>query len=109
MATIGCRPTVRATITLELNEVEAAALDALVGYGVEEFLRVFYEHMGRAYLQPYESGLRSLFDSVRSGEASVENFLHKAREARQVFEGRKVAVEPPPKRTTTARDLMKAS
>lgn len=75
MATIDCRSTIQAHITLRLNEDEAAALDALVGYGVESFLKVFYEHMGRAYLQPHEKGLRSLFDSVRGGDASVASFL----------------------------------
>lgn len=47
--------------TLTLNEVECRALDALIGYGIEPFLKVFYEKMGRHYLEPHERGLRELF------------------------------------------------
>lgn len=99
MAKIGCRPFIQATVTLELNEPEAAALDALVGYGADEFLKVFYEKLGQSYLRPFEGGLRSLFDSVRNGEGSVAHFLHKAREARAVFEDRKIAADKPQKET----------
>lgn len=92
MAKIGCNPVVTATIVLHLSEAEAGALDALAGYGTDEFLRVFYDKMGKAYLQPYEKGLRSLFDSVRGGEASVQSFLRKAKDAREVMDGSKVAI-----------------
>jgi hypothetical protein len=87
MARIDCHPSIAAEITIRLNEDEAAALDALVGYGVEEFLKVFYEKLGRAYLGPHENGLRSLFVSVRTGDASVASFLKAARDARQLFNG----------------------
>ena len=93
MAKIACRSEIKANITLQLSEDEAAALDALVGYGVEPFLKVFYEHMGRAYLEPHEQGLRTLFESVRTGDASVGYFLRCAKEAREVFTGSKVARE----------------
>jgi hypothetical protein len=53
------------TLTLELNEAEAQALDAIVGYGDDEFLKVFYQHMGKAYLAPYEDGFRSLSKAIR--------------------------------------------
>lgn len=53
-------------ITLNLTEVEARALDALVGYGHEGFLKVFYEHMGKHYMKPHEAGLISLFKTVQS-------------------------------------------
>lgn len=61
MAKIEGRPKVTMTVSIALTEEEACALDALAGYGVDEFLRIFYEKMGRAYLQPHEAGLRSLF------------------------------------------------
>lgn len=93
MAKIDGRAGIQATITLALSEAEAGALDALVGYGIEPFLEMFYAKLGRAYMEPYEKGLRSLFESVRRGEASVSSFLHKAQDARDVFNGRKVAVE----------------
>lgn len=51
-------------IQLTLNETELRALDGLVGYGFNEFINVFYEKMGRHYLQPHEGGLRSLFDKI---------------------------------------------
>ncbi len=84
-------------VTIRLTEAEAGALDALAGYSVDEFLKVFYEKMGRAYLEPYEAGLRTLFDSVRSGSASVRSLLERAQQARQVFTGERIAVYPKPK------------
>lgn len=50
--------------SLDLSESEMRALDALVGYGTQPFLDVFYEKMGRNYLEPHEAGLRALFSSV---------------------------------------------
>ncbi len=60
------RPRIELNVNLQLNEAEIRALDALVGYGDKAFLKVFYEQMGRTYLQPHEAGLISLFDTVRS-------------------------------------------
>ena len=56
------RVTVEAVLTL--NHDELGALDALVGYGVEPFLKLFYKHMGEAYLKPHEAGLRSFFNAA---------------------------------------------
>ena len=92
MAKIAIRPTIQGEITLALSMEEAAALDAIVGYGVEPFLKVFYSQMGEAYLKPYEKGLRSLFESVRSGEASVSGFIERMQDARAVIDGTKAAV-----------------
>ncbi len=94
MAFIEGRPKVEMRITLVLSEAEASALDAIAGYGTDSFLKVFYEHMGKAYLQPYESGLRSLFDSVQHGDASARNYLRLAKECREVASGRKIAIFP---------------
>jgi hypothetical protein len=52
-------------ITLELTEQEARALDAIFGYNVDVFLRVFYERMGKHYVQPHEDGVRSLHKTIR--------------------------------------------
>ncbi|QCG94287.1 hypothetical protein E6C67_08345 [Azospirillum sp. TSA2s] len=68
-----------------LSEDEAAALDALAGYGTDAFLKVFYKEMGEAYLRPHEAGLRSLFASVRS---HVPTVLERARTARKAFAGK---------------------
>lgn len=87
MAKIEGLGSLSATIRLVLTEEEAGALDAITGYGVEPFLEVFYKNMGRAYLEPYEAGLRSLFESVRTGEGSVKSVLRRAEDAREVFCG----------------------
>lgn len=50
---------------LVLNETEIRALDALIGYGIDPFLKTFYEHMGQHYLKPHEAGLRSLFEAIQ--------------------------------------------
>ncbi len=59
------KPEVLSNITLHLTEEEARALDALFGYSIESFLKVFYEHLGRHYLEPYEKGLRSVSETCR--------------------------------------------
>lgn len=53
-------------VTLELTEQEARALDGIFGYDVEAFLKVFYQRMGKAYVQPHEAGVRSLHATMRS-------------------------------------------
>ncbi|MFM2292650.1 MAG: Caulobacter phage Cr30 [Bacteroidota bacterium] len=53
-------------VTLKLNEQEARALEAIAGYGSSEFLKCFYEHLGKHYLQPNESGVISLFSTIRN-------------------------------------------
>lgn len=92
MAKIGLRGTIEAKIVMELSEAEAGALDALVGYGFEPFKKVFYEKLGSAYMEPYEAGLKSLFQSIRSGEGNVSTFLERSRQARSVFNGTHDAV-----------------
>ena len=51
--------------SIALNETEVRALDALVGYGDDAFLKVFKEKLGAAYIRDHESGLRSFFATVR--------------------------------------------
>lgn len=52
-------------VNLELNEPEARALEAMIGYGFESFKKVFYEKLGKSYMEPHEPGLKSLFESIR--------------------------------------------
>lgn len=92
MAKIEGRPGVTMNVTIVLSESEAAALDAIVGYGDDAFLEVFYNHMGKSYLKPHEEGLRSLFRSVRTGDCSVQSFLQLAKDARAVLNGAKKAI-----------------
>jgi hypothetical protein len=56
---------VQLQVSLTLDEEELRALDAIAGYGADEFLKVFYDMLGRAYLEPYERGVRRLFEAVR--------------------------------------------
>lgn len=93
MAQIEGRGTLSASVVMVLSEEEAGALDALAGYGIDPFLAVFYEKMGKSYLQKYEAGLRSLFKSIHGGDASVELILQRAKSAREVFSGQKKAVD----------------
>ena len=58
------KPSISANISFVLTEPEARALEAMVGYGVDNFLEVFYEHLGRSYLEKHETGLRALFSGV---------------------------------------------
>lgn len=57
---------IEARAELVLSESELRALDALAGYGTDEFIKAFYKVMGEHYLRPYEEGLRSFLSSVRS-------------------------------------------
>lgn len=84
MAQIIGRPNIELRIALELTESEARALDALVGYGDDAFLEVFYAKLGKAYMEEHEMGLRSLFRSVRD---LMPALLSRTDDARQVFSG----------------------
>lgn len=88
--TINYKPIVTVESYLTLDEGELAALDALVGYGDDAFLKVFYEKMGEAYLKPHEKSLRSLFAKIRetAGPAlahvrTMRNDLRKAVDNRE--------------------------
>ena len=87
MAKLEGKAEIAVSISITLSEAEMGALDALAGYGTDEFLKVFYEKMGRSYLEPYEKGLRSLFDAVRNGPCNVGSVLNRARDARKAFNG----------------------
>lgn len=55
---------IEATATISFNEIELRALDAMTGYGIKSFLKVFYAELGEAYMQPHEAGLISLFETI---------------------------------------------
>lgn len=73
-------------ILLTLTEDEARALDALVGYGgdsfTKHFLPTFYEKLGKHYMAPYEKGLSTLFENIRT---TIPTSLHKIEKARELF------------------------
>ena len=64
MATAKNHLTMEFSTTLTINETEIRALDALVGYGAEAFLKAFKERLGEAYISPHEEGIRSLFSAI---------------------------------------------
>jgi len=53
------------SVKCELTENELRALDALVGYGFDNFIKHFYG-LGKHYMEPYENDLRQLFVKVES-------------------------------------------
>lgn len=79
---------IQAQAIIMFDESEMRALDALIGYGVQPFLDVFYKHLGKAYLQPHEAGMRSLFDTL----GVVRGALLRMDDARNVYYGKKAAV-----------------
>jgi hypothetical protein len=75
------KATVEFSINFELTLGEAKALDAIVGYGIEPFLKVFYEHLGKAYLQPHESEMINLFNRVKNDLPHEVYKIEQAKEA----------------------------
>lgn len=74
--------TVEIKATISLNEGDLRALDAMAGYGIEPFLKVFYEKLGKHYMQPYEANLRTLFKTIK---ADVPQALSKIDGARKTL------------------------
>lgn len=63
------KPSLTFSAQITLTEDELRALNGIFGYDVEVFLKVFYEKMGRAYVQPFEKGVRSLHKTIREQTA----------------------------------------
>ena len=66
MATVITNKNFKFEIKLTLSEEEARALDAIAGYGTQEFLDVFYQYLGTHYLERNEDGLRTLFLTIQN-------------------------------------------
>lgn len=79
---VGTKLSVNFEAVLHLNEPEIRALDAMVGYGVEAFIKAFYEKLGQAYMRDHEGGLRSLFEAI---EKQVRPELYKMDEIKKVL------------------------
>lgn len=67
--------------TLELNEGELHALNAIVSYGADQFLRAFYQHLGETYLKRHETSLRTLFKKIQRELPSVLKVVNESRKA----------------------------
>lgn len=89
MAEFKLQATVKFQVYVALDEPQARALEALAGYGADEFIRQFYEHLGRHYMEPHEDGLRSLLKEIRRVIPAQLKQVDRAREAL-------VAPEPAP-------------
>jgi hypothetical protein len=81
MAKITLRPRVTAEVSFTVSEEEARAIDALVGYGFDGFIKVFYEKMGQHYMKPHEAGLKNFFESMREQMPSILSRTDIARRA----------------------------
>jgi len=73
-------------VLLILTEAEAGALNDIVGYGYDTFMKVFKEKLGEHYISKHEKGAKSLFETV-----TKEMPKHMARfdEARKIFDDSK--------------------
>ena len=58
-------------------------MDALAGYGDDEFIKVFYEKLGKAYMEEHEDGLRLFLSTIRK---EMSGPLAKMDAARKTFE-----------------------
>lgn len=65
--------------SLTLNESEVRALDALVGYGDDAFIKHFRDNLGSAYIRDHESGLRSAFAAIRRDVLPALRDINQAR------------------------------
>ncbi len=66
--------------TLELNEGELHALNAIVSYGADQFLMAFYKHLGETYLKRHETSLRTLFQKIQQELPPVLKAVSESRE-----------------------------
>jgi hypothetical protein len=85
MAQIDARPTIQLLVSFRLDEEEARALDALVGYGDDAFIKAFQEKLGEHYMRDHEQGLRRFFQTTRQ---LLPGILNSADAARKAFNGK---------------------
>lgn len=52
-------------ISVELTLSEARALNQITSYNVHDFLKLFYQHLGKSYLHPHEAGVIQLFETAK--------------------------------------------
>lgn len=76
------------TVTLELTEDEARAMEALASYNHPKVLEVFYKHLGEHYMKPHAKGFLSVLAHFNE---NIPFWLKKIDDSRDVFNGRKVA------------------
>jgi hypothetical protein len=79
---VGTKLSVNFEAVLHLTEPEIRAMDALVCYGFEPFVKVFYEKFGEAYMRDHVGGLRTFFESI---EKQIRPELHRMEEVQKVL------------------------
>lgn len=72
---------IKPSVSFTVSESEARALDALVGYGDDAFIKVFYDKLGKAYMDRHEQGLREFFQSIRGFMPGILSQIDDARKA----------------------------
>lgn len=77
---INIKTQVTVTASIDFNEGELKALEAIACYGTRSFLNMFYTHLGKAYLQPHEKNVIALFHKI---QCAVPPALMAAKEARE--------------------------
>lgn len=85
MAKAITKPQVSVSIQIQIDEVEAAALIDLAGYGVNQFIEAFYEKLGRSYMQKHEAGLRRFLETIT---AEVSPAVIQAQAVRELLAGK---------------------
>jgi hypothetical protein len=89
MVKIEQRGKIECDCVIRLTEPEMRALDAIVGYGWDGFIKTFKQHMGQSYIRDHEAGGKLLFETVRS---LIPSILRRVDQAREVFDGEKLAI-----------------
>lgn len=75
-------PKIDLNLSFTINEKEAKALDALVGYDFNNFLKVFKTNLGEHYMNGHEETLKEIFYKFRN---EISPALSKLETARKVF------------------------
>lgn len=79
MARLIAKPRLELEVAFVVNEGEARALDALVGYGFDEFIEVFKTKLGEHYIRDHENDLRTFFKSIREMMPRILSQMDRAR------------------------------
>ncbi len=72
---------ISAKVYMTLTEEEARALLGITAYGSDQFIKYFFEHLGKFSLEDHTEGLKSLFESI----GPIEHELKKIDKAREEF------------------------
>jgi hypothetical protein len=99
VAELTAEPRIELKVTLELNETELRALEAIAGYNHKTVANVLLENLGKSYLRDHIGGLYSFLAAVNENARGI---LKRLDDARAVFVGGEVHIaEPFPHRDGT--------